>query len=358
MHRDRLITLFRRWSDIEAPANLSPLYGVLGHAVADEPELLDLANEALEGQPAPNVLFAAVHALLAENREEPLAAYYASLGGTAPAGPEAAWLFSDFCRRRRDELLPLVRTRLVQTNEVRRSALVMPAFAEIAARAGNAPIALLEIGPSAGLNLNFDRYHYRYGAAEAGDPASPLTLECEPRGAIPEMRVPAVVTRAGVDLNPLDITNPDDVAWLRALLWPEHTDRLALLDAAIEVAKPHPPKLYKGGLFEHIPRFVAEAAGGAAVCFLATFVLHQFTADMRERLRQMLLDLSMTRDLHLVQIGFPAFLEADAQLDGEEQVWILRLQQGKGHYRAMAVANPHGRWIDWSRGTDWKPWHA
>ncbi len=167
----RLITLFRRWSDIEAISNLSPLYGFLGHVVADDPRLLALANEALPGQPPPNILFGAVHALLAKRPSEPLAAYYATLGGTLPASPEVRTLFTEFCEAHREELLPVIRTRLVQTNEVRRSALLLPAFAEVAESSGQ-PLALIEIGPSAGLNLLFDRYHYRYGDYEVGDPSS------------------------------------------------------------------------------------------------------------------------------------------------------------------------------------------
>src|SRR5688500_12313411 len=128
MNRQRLVTLFRHWGDVEATANLSPLYAVFGHAVANSDELLDLANEALEGQPPPNVLFAAVHSLLATKPDEPLAAYYATLGGHKPADAEAAAHLRQFCRDYRDELLPVIRTRLVQTNEVRRSAILLPAF--------------------------------------------------------------------------------------------------------------------------------------------------------------------------------------------------------------------------------------
>ena len=89
MDRQRLVALFRNWSDIEAVANLSPLYQLLGNAVAADEELLDLAAEALPGQPPPNVLFAAVHARLAQHLDHPLAAYYATLGGTKPAVPGA-----------------------------------------------------------------------------------------------------------------------------------------------------------------------------------------------------------------------------------------------------------------------------
>jgi hypothetical protein len=183
-----------------------------------------------------------------------------------------------------------------------------------------------------------------------------LLLECEPRGTAPEITVPEVTKRAGIDLNPLDVTNAEDLAWLRALLWPEHTDRLALLNAAVEVARREPPTLYRGGLLERLPGLIRAATPESAVCMFATFVLHQFPADLRAQFRRLLLDLSRERELHLVLIGYGAFLEPGSQLDGEEQVWMARLRDGAGEYRVAAVANPHGRWIDWTRATGWCPW--
>lgn len=355
MDHAHLVRLFRNWSNVEAVANLSPLYGVLGNTVADSEELLELANESLPGQPPPNILFAAVHALLAGLNDEPLRDYYATLGGSRPAEPSVGALFLDFCRRRRAELLPIIRTRLTQTNEVRRSSLLLPAFAEVAAETGK-PLALFEIGPSAGLNLNFDRYHYRYGDAAAGDPDSLLTLECEPRGTLPAVVVPKVAWRLGIDINPLDVSKPADVAWLRALVWPEHTDRLALLDAALSIARDVPPPVKKGDVLETLPEAIIRAPSDAAFCVFATFVLHQLSAEMRGQLEQLLLELSRRRPIHMVVIGGSMFVEADSQRAGDEQVWLLRLRDGAGEYRVSAIANPHGRWIECQPDSPWKPW--
>jgi hypothetical protein len=355
MDQASLVRLFRNWSNVEAVANLSPLYGVLGNFVADSEELLDLANEALPGQPPPNILFAAVHALLAGLHDEPLRDFYASLGGSRPAEPSVGALFLDFCRRHRAELLPIIRTRLTQTNEVRRSSLLLPVFAEINAEARK-PLALFEIGPSAGLNLNFDRYHYRYGDAAAGDPDSLLALECEPRRTMPAVRVPEVAWRLGIDINPLDVSKPEDLAWLRALVWPEHTDRLALLNAALRIARDCPPPVEKGDILETLPEAIARAPSNAAFCVFATFVLHQLSAELRVQLQQLLLELSRTRPIHMVVIGGSMFVEAGSQRAGDEQVWLLRLRDGAGDYRVSAIANPHGRWIDCQPDSPWKPW--
>jgi len=283
------------------------------------------------------------------------ARFYPSLDGTAPASPEAAPLFREFCLRNRDALLPVIRSRLTQTNEVRRSALLLPGFQEVAQHS-RSELALIEIGPSAGLNLNFDRYHYRYGASELGDPSSALTLETEVRNSAPHGLIPVVASRAGIDLNPLDVRDPEDVAWLQALIWPEHTDRLALLNAAVTIALKHPPPLFRGEYAEWLPRLVEGATDSAAVCIVATFVLSQLTPEDRASLRQELLRLSAARTIYMVVIGFPAFVEPNSQLAGEEQVWLLRLCEGRGEYRLTAVANPHGRWIDLRPDSSWKPW--
>lgn len=357
MDHERLVFFFRNWADVEAPANLSPLYAVFGHAVADDPELLAMASEALEGQPPPNVLFGAVHAVLARYPDEPLAGYYASLGGAKQADAAAASLLRTFCLERRDELLPIIRTRLTQTNEVRRSAVLLPAFASIASDAGR-PLSLIEIGPSAGLNLLFDRYQYRYGARSIGDPGSPVVLDSEPRGAPPHVVIPEVAWRVGIDINPLDIRNDADVAWLRALLWPEHTDRLALLNAAIDVVRREPPRLIQGDLLEYLPVLVREAPEQTALCLFATFVLNQFSNDMLDGLRAALLALSCERELHLVVMGFSGFIVPGSPRVGDTSVWVLRVRDGAGEYRLSSLANPHGRWIEWQAESPWKPWQA
>jgi hypothetical protein len=354
---DRLVALFRRWGEIEAVVNLSPLYSLFGFAVAVDPELLELAGEAMPGQAPPNILFAAVHGELAKRREHPLAEYYPSLGGRRAADARAPELFREFCMDHRDNLLPVIRSRLVQTNEVRRSALLLPPAA-LASEDAGAPLALFEIGPSAGLNLLLDRYRYRYGSFEVGDSDSAVLLECEPRGPVPLPAIPRVASRLGIDINPLDVTNEEDVAWLRALLWPEHTDRLALLNAAIEVARNDPPPLLKGDLFELLPERVVAAPQEAAVCIFATFVLNQFTPEMLERLRETLIQLSAVRPIYLVVIGFSEFIEPSPDLGGPVKVWLLRLRDGIGDYCLSSIANPHGRWLEYERESLWKRWRA
>jgi hypothetical protein len=243
----------------------------------------------------------------------------------------------------------LLEKRMVQTNEVRRSACLLPAFCEVASLT-SAPLALIEIGPSAGLNLLFDQYQYSYGGgARVGPKSSPVVLDSELRGAplplTPQM--PAVASRMGIDLNPLDLRNDEDLRWLQALIWPEHDDRRSLFAAAAQIARAEPPRIAGGDVFELLPREIASAPADAAVCIFATFVLNQFSPPMLDRLRALLLETSLTRDLWMVVMGHGRFLPMVSPSTAEAHLSLLHFARGKETRRLLAMCNPHGRWIAW-----------
>ncbi len=142
------------------------------------------------------------------------------------------------------------------------------------------PLALLEVGASAGLCLYPDRYAYRYGDRRIGD-GEPL-LDCDLTGAEPPQRRPEVVWRAGLDLNPLDVTDPADVAWLEALIWPEHRHRRDRLRAAAAVAAADPPLLVRGDLVDDLPALAAQAPPGATLVVFHSSVLYQVPQPRRD----------------------------------------------------------------------------
>jgi hypothetical protein len=232
----RLRRHFEHFGRVEARAQRSPLYELLSEAVLADEELLSLAAQAQAGQSPPNLFFAAVQYLLEEHRDDLLAAYYPALGGSRAPDPAAGEALRAFASRHRESLVRLLHSRLVQTNEVRRSALLLPAFRFASDAAGGAPLALIEIGSSAGLNLLVERYAYDYSGVAAGDQASPLRLTVQARGAMPPVAPsPAIASRYGIELEALDVRDADDMCWLRALLWPEHDERRSVLRAAVEV---------------------------------------------------------------------------------------------------------------------------
>ena len=165
----------------------SPTYATLSHHVAKSPALLALARECRVGQPIPNLLFAAVKRLVADEPDSPLADLYerAARGGApAAALPHA---FERFCNAHRDPIIALVQSRGVQTNKVGRCSHLMPAFG-IVARTAERALALIDVGAGAGLNLLWDRFDYRYSDGSVfGSGRSPVRIDCESRGRMPDI---------------------------------------------------------------------------------------------------------------------------------------------------------------------------
>jgi len=167
-----------------------------------------------------------------------------------------------------------LRTRATQTNEAGRCALLLPVLASLPQ-----PLALLEVGTAAGLGLYPDRYSYRYGGHLLGS-SGPI-LDCALTGTAPPTRLPEVAWRAGLDLNPLDITSPGDLAWLETLIWPEHSHRRDRLHAAAAIAAAHPPMLTRGDLTEELLPLAAQAPAGATLVVFHTSVLYQVPVARR-----------------------------------------------------------------------------
>jgi hypothetical protein len=234
---------------------LSPAYERLSLAVSRDDEVLALLGTLPPGKRHPTLLFGVVR----------------FLGG--PVDDPAA--FHDYMVANWPEIEAEMRTRATQTNESGRCSVLLPVLAALPQ-----PLALLEVGASAGLCLYPDRYAYRYGdhVVGSGEPV----LECAATGMTPPTRVPDVVWRAGLDLNPLDVTDPADVAWLDALIWPEHAHRRARLRAAAAVAAADPPLLLRGDLVDDLPALAAQAPADATLVVFHTSVMYQVPAQRRE----------------------------------------------------------------------------
>ena len=192
-----------------------------------------------------------------------------------PAAERAGWPESPA------ELAQVILARRVQTNEPGRCAVLLPGLAQLPQ-----PLALIDVGASAGLTLLLDRYSYDYaGRRIAGsDPHAPV-LRCQPSGPLPLPRqVPAITWRAGLDLNPLDVTADDDVRWLSCLVWPEEgRARAQRLAAAVASARRDPPPVHRGDLLTGLPALAAQAPPDATLVIYHCSVLYQVPAREREQ---------------------------------------------------------------------------
>ena len=342
--RIRLAERFRRFAELEAEGS-SPLYARLARGVAEDAALLDVvAASAPPSQPAPNLLFGAVHHLLLRGVAHPLRRHYRSVvGGAELDEGDPMPAFHDFCLTHRDELEALLATRLVQTNEVGRAASLLPGFQVVAERAGERPLALIEVGCSAGLLLVWDRFRYDYAGFEVGPPSSPLTLAPRLEGEhLPPVSdpLPAVASKVGIDLNPLDVTQAEDRDWLRALVWPEQTERAARLDAAIELFAADPVPLLRGNAVELLPRALEEAPPDATICVFHCHTLNQFPREASDRLRALLREQGRTRTVYRIAEEWTAAADKTT-LD------LFTYEQGEEREERLALVDHHGRWIRW-----------
>jgi hypothetical protein len=291
------------------------------------------------------MLLGAVHYLLLSGHHHGLADYYASLGGskTALEGDPFA-LFADFAREHEAELASLIETRTTNTNEVGRSALLHPGFRLVHAQAP-LPLALIEIGPSAGLNMLWDRYGVRYwrdGAAvlSLGREAE-LVIDCDLKGTgLPLCgAVPPVALRLGLELNPNDLEDARNRDWLCALVWPEHVARLARLKTAIRVRRQMSLDIRGGDALENLLAAISGTPARTTVCVYHTVALYQFSQAMKQSLEDLLTVAGLRRPVF--RLGF------ELAADMRHLLSLRRYADGVCEEQILADAQPHGAWMQW-----------
>ena len=341
---DQLATHFRLFAERECQGS-SPLYQRLANGMADDGDLLALAAHAQPRQPVPNLLFAGVHYLLLSGIDHELQQYYASLTSAPKDHSSAFPQFKGFCNTHRDQLLHLLQTRRTQTNEVRRCAYLYPAFCRIYQRLSQ-PLALLEIGTAAGLNLLWDQYAYVYNDGEiVGKKDSAVQITSTINGHNrPSLNTdpPPVTDRIGVDINLVDLADEDQQRWLRALIWPEHTARVQTMASAVETLKANPPRLIQGDGIDMLKELSAEVSAEAILCVYHTHVANQFSPrEKKETLLDIIDDIAQRRAVcHIYNNMMDGFLHLDM------------LGVPEPSRETIADTDGHARWFEWMVETD------
>jgi hypothetical protein len=328
---------YRNFGTVDAPGN-SACYAEWSVRIADDPELIGRIDAWPHNKRQPLLMLAAARFLGA--RTGPYPEFRAFL--------DAHW----------NEVARVVLSRSTQTNEAGRCATLLPSLAQIAA-AGGRPLALLEVGASAGLALFPDRYGYAYDAggevtrlAPAGAvPGSFPVLGCAVTGPAPlPADLPPVVWRAGIDLNPLDVRSADDVAWLEALIWPEQDFRRERLRQAIAIAQSDPPLLVAGDLNDRLPALAAQAPPDATLVVFHSAVMAYVDAGARGRFRGTMARLAVERGCHWLSNEGPTVI---IQADGSSVVPEMDERRLRGRFlllhdgRPAAIAGPHGQSLEW-----------
>ena len=298
----------------------SPLYAELLRRYADDPVAAEIVGPDPEWD-APLRLLGGLHFLV--------------LGG------HARW--DDPLEQHRGFLSDFVATQGVQTNEVQRSWVLLPLLLRVAARTGADTFDLVELGPSAGLNLVWDRYGYRYRAGEWGRDDSVLWFEGDERRPVPgdllELR-PSVRRRVGIDRAPIDVRSEAGARLLRSFVWAGQDERLRRLDQAIESVRADPPELVHGDYVEGLPEVLAGLPDDGLTVVFQTASFGYIGDEGRARVRAVLEDAGEDRRLAFISTGKPRAPEEDC--------WGLRLVYWPGGEREFAGhADFHGDWLQW-----------
>jgi hypothetical protein len=297
----------------------SAAYEALAESVARDRAVLGFLGTLPVAKRQPNLLFAAARYLLGE------AADIGTLPGLV--GRDAA------------ELSRVMLARRTQTNEPARCATLLPALAGLPGLGG--PLALIEVGASAGLTLLFDRYSYDFGGRviRGIDPEAPM-LRCAVYGPVPvPAGIPDIAWRAGLDLNPLDVTSEDDMRWLSCLLWPGEGDREERLAGAVAAAQRDPPTVFRGDLNTDLPALAARAPAGATLVVYHTAVLGYVAAEDRARFAD------TVRELGAVWLSNEApEVMPGVTVPAREGGPFVLIRDG---CTPLAYTDPHGTWVHW-----------
>jgi hypothetical protein len=284
----------------------------------------------------------AVHRIVLEGRAPELAEHYPSAGGAfTPDHPgDAGAAFVATVGQHLDALVDGLR-RPVQTNEVGRSAALLPGYL-LVARATGLPLRVLEVGASAGLNLRWDHYRYEGGADGSawGDAGAALRFADVYSEPAPDLTVAATVAeRAGCDANPIDAATDDGRLALRSFVWPDQVERFEWLAAALTIAAGVPVAVERADAGAWVEARLAEATPGLATVVVHSVVWQYLSAATRSRIRDALdrAGRAATADAPL------AWLRMEPGQDFARRAEVTLTQWPGGDTHLVARAGYHGR---------------
>ena len=327
----------------------------MARGIAGDEQLAGLLLCAPAAQRQPVLLFACVHDLLlagVDGDRADLARYYPNLTANSDAGDPLPAL-RRFCAHHDAALTALLASRSTQTNEVGRCALLLPAFALLATDVG--PLAHVDVGASAGLNLLLDRYGYRYEPGDSVGPASgsPVELVCGTRGGVPvPTALPVIADRIGLDRAPVDVHDAAATRWLEACVWPDQPDRFERLRTALAMARTNCVVVRRGDAVADTPALVESVAGSGHPVVTNTWVLNYLSGPERTAYVEVLDAVGAGLDLSWVYVESPYLTPELPGPDGGEPsdrtaLVLVRWRSGERTVDHLADAHPHGYWLHW-----------
>jgi hypothetical protein len=335
---------FLTFAETECKGN-SELYYKLSIEIANDSDLLNIAATTRQGQPIPNIFFAAIHYLLLVNPNEELARFYPSIQKKYFA-EIPFYLFKAFCIKNENEVKKIISTKIVQTNVINRCAYLMPIFSEIISQE-NKPTTLIDIGTSAGLTLNFDKYEYWYDNKKVYGQSKVMV-----KSKIVGLVVPTIynifqpIIKIGLDQNLIDPTDKDEILWLKALIWTDQLERFIAIEEALKLDELKNIKFIKAKQVSDFEREILMTNKNQALIIYATHVLYQFPHSQKDEFYSMLDRIGQVRDFYFLSVeSIKPLLEKYNSIET-----VIELTKYKNKHKTVtfiAETNGHGNWLKW-----------
>jgi hypothetical protein len=347
--RRTLAEVYRRFGDVEA-SGTSPLHARIAVALSESDEALRAIESAPARKRHPAVVLAALHDLALAGRAPRLAAAYALADHDAAAAAAV-----DTVAGMTSAVVAVAVRRPVRAHEAGRHTVLHPAVAEAAHRVGAVAVGLVDVGCSAGLSLVVDRVGIDYGRGVAvGDASSPVQVAASVVGdrAVPGRTLPPVVARVGVDLDPVDVTDPEEARWLRACLQPDQPEQMALLDAEMALAASDPPQLVRGDVLEVLPDALARVPRDALPVVTTTWTLSHLPLERRLRFLHRLDEAAAGRTVAWVSVEGVGVAPAvptmgDRHASGHSIIGLAALEHARLRAEAVGRCWSQGRVLSW-----------
>jgi hypothetical protein len=337
--------VFERFAEMECKGK-SELYYQLAHHIANDQLMLQFCTDCRERQPIPNLLFGAVHYLLLKKEDENLAAHYPSISGKESR--EIPYdLFRAFCFRKEEEIKDILKSKIVQTNAVNRASYLMPIISSLYEEDDD--LAVIDIGTSSGLTLNYDRYNYVYEDGTSFGQGNVEIRSENKEGTLPSFKtIKQAKRKVGIDQNIIDVRILDNSLWLKGLIWPDLVDRFARIESAIEEFKRTENIML---LEAHSPlefrEIIASIPREEKLFIYHTHVLYQFTYEERKAFRAMLHGIGKDRDFNYLAVeGGSVFDKPSYKID-DVIMELTEFREGKTRMKMLGKVDAHGKWIKW-----------
>lgn len=330
---------YRDFARIEAHG-VSPLYEMLSHEISRDEQILKLSAFTRPEQPIPNMLFAAVRFLQLKDNDGALPFMRVDAHRQTQSLSQIYPSFRKYCLENKAEIRVILEEKRVQTNEIGRCSGLLPGFVEILKETHGRPWTLIDVGASAGLNLNFDRYLYKYRDATWGNIDSSVRIDCDVKG---ENAVHLQDTsfnierRIGIDINPLDVSNEEDMLWLRALVWPDQADREIRLVHALDIAREYPPTMVTGDALDASRKILESSEKDNIFVFFSSFAFNQLSSAIQDDFYNLLKEHGNRHDVFLLTMGF----------SDKERVELkcFDFRNGEQKEKVIAICDAYGKWI-------------